>query len=277
MATKKIPNIAILSTKGGVGKSTLSFEIVAPYLLKLGHIPEVRLLDDCNEDEADYFNTSLNINRIAVGGEGALTNNVYKAIELGDQGVVIDVGGNVTCNAFINALAANEDYVDEIDLFIIPINNNGSTIKNAINTINLFKDKQRLKSALGRIAIAINQCDFGATEEDLRESYYNAFDIIDKDNLKWIAVNAMNRIENLTQLFGLTSYEVAQQKAELMPAITEEFRALIQQNRAGELVTEEQQKHFTETRRKRSELTKNEDIHTVSVNSAFAQLDSILK
>lgn len=276
---KKAPNFVVLSTKGGVGKSVISLEVVAPYLLKMGYAPEVRLLNDYNHDESDYENTDLNIVRVNVGSEKDLANNMHNAIEFGDEAVVIDVGGNKTCKVFVSALALNENHLDDIDLFIIPINDNAGAVKNAIDTIKLFEAEPLLKNAASKIVIAINQTAFNSKESDLRKRYYNVFsDLIDVYNLKWFSINNMDGLDNFTQIFGLTSYEVHTHTNELKESTLDELQDLTTRIRANELDAADGLLKLASIRRKRIELKKNTpQSYYVSIDSAFKQLDEILK
>lgn len=192
MNTKKdkAPNFAILTTKGGTGKTFIATDVIAPHLLNLGHNPVVRTFDDHNH-YAPRTDSKIKFERVTVGTQQKDTNfNFYKAIEMGDEGIVIDVGGNTTCNTFIDALDANEDYVKEIDFFVIPVNNNTTAVTSAESTINTLLSKPRLAANLdGKIVIALNECKDSEQLESLKERYSSAFEtLINPHGLKWIAV-----------------------------------------------------------------------------------------
>lgn len=274
--SKNIKNIAVLSTKGGVGKSVISAEVAAAYLASQGHKPTIRLLDDFNADDANYTDTAISFKRVAVESAEKLSDNFRHVIDTGETGVVIDVGGNKTTAAFIEALAFNDLALSDLDLLIIPVADNGISITNALSTLDLFQEHETLLDAgiVSKIAICINRVT-DTDEEHLREHYFRVFEeLIEPHNLAWLAVENLYGIETLSFLFKKTSYEVTQETSEWNEKLTEAILELAPKDRAGEL-TEEEQIYLTRVSRQRRMLVQNKSRFKPAIEAAFSKLNAL--
>lgn len=274
--SKNIKNIAVLSTKGGVGKSVISAEVAAAYLSSKGHQPTIRLLDDFNADDANYTDTAISFERVAVKNAKELSENFRQAIDTGETGVVIDVGGNKTTEAFIEALDLNDLALNDLDLFIIPVADNGISITNALSTLELIQEQESLTDAgiMEKIAICINRVT-DTDEDHLRERYFRVFDeLIDLHNLAWFAVENLDGIENLSFLFEKTSYEVTQETSEWNEKLTEIIQELAPKDRAGEL-SQEEQAYLTKVSRQRRMMKVNKSRFKPAIEAAFAKLNAL--
>lgn len=275
-AKNTIKNIAVLSTKGGVGKSKISIEVAAAYLASKGHQPTIRLLDDHNADDANYTDTSISFERVAVESAQKLSDNFRQAIDTGETGVVIDVGGNKTTTAFIEALSFNDIALRDLDLLIIPVADNDISITNALSTLDLFKEHETLLDAgvLSKIVICINRV-IEIDEEHLREDYFRVFEeLIEPHNLAWFAVENLHGIGTLSFLFNKTSYEVTQESSAWNEKLTEAILELAPKERAGELSPEEQI-YLTRVVRQRRMLNQNKSRFKPAIEAAFAKLDKL--
>lgn len=275
-AKNTIKNIAVLSTKGGVGKSVISAEVAAAYLASQGHQPTIRLLDDFNADDANYTDTDIRFQRVPVESAQKLSDIFHQAIDTGETGVVIDVGGNKTTEAFIEALDINDIALSDLDLLIIPVADNGISITNALSTLDLIQQHESLLDAgiLSKIAICINRV-IDTEEDHLREHYFRVFEeLIEPHNLAWFTVENLYGIETLSFLFAKTSYEVTQETSEWNEKLIEAIQELAPKDRAGEL-SEEEQIYLTKVRRMRRMLNINKSKFKPAIEAAFFQLNAL--
>ena len=127
--------IIVLNAKGGVGKSTISMQVVVPYLYTRSGQKVVSYyeFDDENEDSKSFINSKLvNPTQIRV-----LDNNLRDIITdiiLQDESICIDVGANKTTTYFISSLI-DSGMIDAVDLIIIPLSDGEL---DSINAIELY-------------------------------------------------------------------------------------------------------------------------------------------
>jgi len=126
--------IIVLNSKGGVGKSTTSTQILAPYLyIKNGQNDKVNLIefDDENEDSLSFQDSEiLTPKRVKIEGndlDSALTDNV-----LDFDNVVLDIGGNKTTTFVINSLI-DSGIINAFDLIVIPLTDGEQDAVNVIS------------------------------------------------------------------------------------------------------------------------------------------------
>ena len=95
--------IIIPQTKGGVGKSTLAMQVIAPYLFKK-HGKKITYIeiDDENNDSESFHRTDI------VNKRMLRTNKISQLDELmlmdDNQEVIVDVGGNKTSSIVLNEI-----------------------------------------------------------------------------------------------------------------------------------------------------------------------------
>lgn len=96
--------IAVINTKGGVGKSTVSMQLVVPYLYQKHHAPVSFFeFDDENEDSISFEKSRLVwLERIVVQGRDL--REELREILLLENNIVIDVGANKTATSVLDAL-----------------------------------------------------------------------------------------------------------------------------------------------------------------------------
>ena len=95
--------IIIPQTKGGVGKSTLAMQVIAPYLFKK-HGKKITYIeiDDENNDSESFHRTDI------VNKRMLRTNKISQLDELmlmdDNHEVIVDVGGNKTSSIVLNEI-----------------------------------------------------------------------------------------------------------------------------------------------------------------------------
>jgi hypothetical protein len=128
--------IIIPQTKGGVGKSTVAMQIIAPFLYKK-HGKKVTYIeiDDENNDSKSFTRTDI-VNKRMLG-----TNKLTELDELiltdDNHEVIIDVGGNKTSSLVLDEIKKIGTYNNV--KWIIPLGDGELDGKNAIATMNKIR------------------------------------------------------------------------------------------------------------------------------------------
>ncbi len=161
--------IIIPQTKGGVGKSTVAMQVIAPYLFKK-HGKKITYIeiDDENNDSESFTQTEI-VNKRMLG-----TNKLTQLDELilmdDNHEIIVDVGGNKT-----SALVLDE--IKKIGSFgnikwIIPLGDGELDGKNAISTMKKIKKIE--KNSEANVIFALNRAISMETEY-IEEQFINFF------------------------------------------------------------------------------------------------------
>lgn len=132
-------NIAIINTKGGVGKSTLSFHIL-PYLLRNKEFQIIEI-DDNNDTSLSFSNSGLLKEIVSCDisqGTQKLEELVIENMLNEEKITIIDSGGGNDSKAVISSLISQNLAKDT--LFIIPYFADFSQLKNLFESVELVKD-----------------------------------------------------------------------------------------------------------------------------------------
>jgi len=150
--------IIIPQTKGGVGKSTVAMQVIAPYLYKK-HGKKITYIeiDDENNDSQSFTRTQIVEKRMLS------TNKLKELDELilmdDNHEVIVDVGGNKTSSYVLEEIAKVGTFGNV--KWIVPMGDGELDGKNAIATMKKLKkiennSQDNLLFALNR-AISIDQ------------------------------------------------------------------------------------------------------------------------
>jgi cellulose biosynthesis protein BcsQ len=137
-----VSKIVVLNAKGGVGKSTISMQVVVPYLYTRSQNSIVNYyeFDDENEDSKSFINSKL-VSSTQVKVVESNLREVIADIVLKDESMCIDVGANKTTNYFVSSLI-DSGMVDAIDLIIIPLADGELDAINAVELYYKIKESQ---------------------------------------------------------------------------------------------------------------------------------------
>ncbi len=127
--------IVVLNAKGGVGKSTISMQVIVPYLYTRNgnRVVNYYEFDDENEDSKSFINSKLvNSKQIKVSEKNL--RDPITDIVLKEEAMCIDVGANKTTTYFVSSLI-DSGMIDAIDLIVIPLSDGEL---DAINAIELY-------------------------------------------------------------------------------------------------------------------------------------------
>ncbi len=209
--------IIVLNSKGGVGKSTTSTQILAPFLyIKNGQNDKVNLIefDDENEDNKSFENSEiLTPKRVKIEGndlDSALTDHV-----LDHENLVLDIGGNKTTTYVIDSLI-NSGIINAFDLVVIPLTDGEQDAVNAINVYKKIREHNQESKIIFALSRVNNSYDlemqfldfFGDKKgrlddrigliEQIAEQDRNIIKIVDSDVIKY------------SRVFGITAFELSQ-------------------------------------------------------------------
>jgi len=120
MNTKKL-KIAIISSKGGVGKSTASMQLITPYLFEKNNKEPITHyeFDDENNDSSSYAASSLS-KRNQLSVSSPLLREKLAEIFAKDETICLDIGANKTTMTLIDALS-DSGMINFLDLVVIPM------------------------------------------------------------------------------------------------------------------------------------------------------------
>ena len=112
--------IMIVSSKGGVGKSTVSMQLIAPYLYdKSNEVVSFYEFDDENNDSLSYGASQLTKREIVEVHSNILRERLMDICTI-DENACLDIGGNKTTTMVLDALN-DTGMVHYIDLAVIPL------------------------------------------------------------------------------------------------------------------------------------------------------------
>lgn len=124
--------VLILNSKGGVGKSTVGMQVIAPYIYEKWQTKALFVeLDDENDDVKAFEQSSL-IDGLKLAVTGELRDKVTDIL-LGDRHTIIDVGANKTATQTLHALC-DTGIIHAVNLIVIPLMDGEQDASNAAMT-----------------------------------------------------------------------------------------------------------------------------------------------
>jgi len=258
--------VLVVSSKGGVGKSTVSMQIVAPYLYEKNNKQPISFyeFDDENVDSLSYGASNLT-NREVIDVEDFIIMEKFIEILSKDEFACIDVGGNKSTSLCLNTIS-DCGMVSEIDLAIIPLLDGEQDAINAKKTYDRLKELDKninIVFALNRVKNQkFVQYQFDSFFGDIREIFDDSDAIINFIEKKdqFICVED-NDVVKYSRKFGMTIYEIAFQNRDFIS----EFKD----------ASEEKQKKLIAF--KNYVYQHGKKYYENTLKSCFEKLDSIIK
>ncbi len=161
--------IIIPQTKGGVGKSTVAMQVIAPYLYKR-HGKKITYIeiDDENNDSQSFTRTQI------VNKKMLKTNNITQLDEMilmdDNHEVIVDVGGNKTSTLVLEEIAKVGSF-NNIK-WIVPMGDGELDGKNAIATMKKLRKIER--NSTDNLFFALNRA-ISSEQDYLEEQFINFF------------------------------------------------------------------------------------------------------
>ena len=210
---QKFYKIAVINTKGGVGKSTVSMQLVVPYLYQKFHQPiSFFEFDDENEDSISFGKSRLVwLERVEVRGKDL--REELREILLLENHIVMDVGANKTAVYVLDSLI-DSGMVYMLDLVVIPL------MDGELDAISALTIYQKLKNANPKIKtiFALNRWN---ESRDLELQFdiflgdkYGFFgtkgviNYIDEKDRNYVVLSDSDAIK-YSRAFGITLWEFA--------------------------------------------------------------------
>ncbi len=210
--------VLVVSSKGGVGKSTVSMQVVAPYLFEKNKAKAVSFyeFDDENIDSLSYGGSQIS-KRESIEVEEYVIMDKLLDILSADEYTCIDVGGNKSTTLCLDTLN-DTGMINQIDLAIIPLLDGE---QDAINAKKVYRRLKELDPSV-KVVFALNrakskkyvQHQFDNFFGDVR-GIFNDEDalihILDEDEKEnYISIEDSDVIK-YSRKFGMTIYEIAAQ------------------------------------------------------------------
>ena len=135
---QKYYKIAVINTKGGVGKSTISMQLLVPYLYQKFNTPiSFFEFDDENEDSISFEKSRLVwLEKVKVSGQDL--REELREIMLLENHVVMDVGANKTAVYVLDSLIES-GMIYALDAVIIPLMDGELDATSAVNIYQKIK------------------------------------------------------------------------------------------------------------------------------------------
>ncbi|BCD68412.1 ParA family protein [Nitratiruptor sp. YY09-18] len=216
---QKIYKVAVINTKGGVGKSTISMQLIAPYLYQKSQNPVSFFeFDDENEDSISFEKSKLVwLERIGVAGQDL--REELRDILLLENNIVMDIGANKTAVYIMDALV-DSGMIYALDAVVIPLMDGELDATSALNIY------QRMKNANPDIKtiFALNRWNETRELESQFDIFlgdkYGFFDTkglinyVDEKDRNYLVLADSDAIK-YSRAFGLTLWEFAKEPMDI--------------------------------------------------------------
>ncbi|MEN4054039.1 ParA family protein [Sulfurimonas sp. NWX79] len=218
--------IAVISSKGGVGKSTISMQLILPYIFEKNgnQIVSHYEFDDENNDSSSYGASSLS-KRKQVSVASPLLREELAEIFAKDESLCLDIGANKTTMTLIEALSES-GMIHFLDLVVIPMLDGEQDAVNASFIYSVLKGNNpdlKFVFALNRVkSVEYVKHQFENYFGDVRGIFKNINAVVDnlfeedKDNY---LLMLDDEIIKYSRRFGLTIYEMSQQDRDFIGAL----------------------------------------------------------
>ena len=223
MSENKYCKIIVISSKGGVGKSTIAMQLIAPYLYERSGNNAVSFyeFDDENSDARSY-GASILTKRDTIGVDSIILKEELTTILSKNENACLDIGGNKTTTMVLNALDES-GMIHFVDLAVIPLLDGEQDGINAIIIYTMLKDIRPDLKFIFILNKAKNsryikyQFDnfFGDVRGILSDRYAIKNYLFPEDSLSYIAM-LDDDIIKFSRRFGLTIYEIAKMKKDFV-------------------------------------------------------------
>jgi len=208
--------IIVVSSKGGVGKSTVSMQLIAPFLYEQNDMQKVSFyeFDDENSDCLSYGGSKLT-NRVIAEVSSPILREDLTNIFSKDETACFDIGGNKTTSLVLDAFDES-GMIHFVDLVVVPLLDGEQDGINAIIAYSILKG---MRSDL-KFVFVLNRCK---NHRYVKYQFDNFFGDIrgifeDNNSVKNCLVDTNDEqyiimldddIIKYSRRFGLTIYEIA--------------------------------------------------------------------
>lgn len=270
MNTRKL-KVAVISSKGGVGKSTISMQLLTPYLYEKNNFEPIYHyeFDDENNDSSSYAASQLSIRNQLNVSSPLLRENLADIFSQ-DEAICLDIGANKTTMTLIEELN-NSGMINFLDFVVIPMLDgeqdgiNASFIYSVLKgynpdlkfifVLNRVKDMEYIKYQFENY--------FGDERGIFKNINAVVDNLFDEDKENYISI-LDDEIIKYSRRFGLTVYEMAR--------LEKDFIAELKNLKQGDTKTFEVKLLSFKNYIAKSSKSYDEEI----LNVAFKSMDKIL-
>jgi len=220
----------VLNSKGGVGKSTTSMQILAPFLFwKNGQNEKINLIefDDENSDSKSFFNSDIVLTkRYKIDGNDI--DSTLTDIVLENNNLIVDVGGNKTTTYILNSLK-DTNIISVFDCVVIPLTDGEQDAINAIKVYTKIREVNKeikIIFILSRVNKSYNlEVQFLDFFGDLKGRIDNRKGLIEKvqESDRNIIKIEDNESIKISRAFGVTAFELARQDLDVLKAKMKQY------------------------------------------------------
>jgi hypothetical protein len=228
--------IAVISTKGGVGKSTITMQLVTPYLYEKNAKNPISYyeFDDENHDSSSFGDSKLS-NRRQIDVSSPLLNDELSEIFAKDEIMCLDIGANKTAMILINALS-DTGMINFLDLVLIPMldgEQDGINASYIYTTLKWINPNLKIAFVLNRVKkLDYAKYQFENYFGDIRGIFKNINSVSDNlfggDEENYILM-LDDEVIKYSRRFGLSVYEIAEQKRDFITEIKDSLADLSKQ------------------------------------------------
>jgi len=198
----------ILNTKGGVGKTTITQQIVAPYLYDTtNEIVEVFEIDNNNKSDSLKDSVIMNIVSINTQKGSEIIKDKFFEVIADDKDVVVDAGGGEDTKEVLQVIKDLE-LTDEV-IFFIPVLKNQANIKNVADTYKLIREWNKNSKIFFVLNMFSNDKDFVYFFGDEKLSIEGIYSVISKDeNADILKIKNTRTFDLVENQLHKTTYEI---------------------------------------------------------------------
>jgi hypothetical protein len=218
--------IMVVSSKGGVGKSTISMQLIAPYLYIHNEKKPVRFYecDDENSDSLSFGASNLIDRKLLKVDVPILREELHEIFSKPDF-TCIDIGGNKSTTMVLDAMDLS-GAIHFVDLAVIPILDGE---QDAINASVVYSQIKSMNPDI-KFLFVLNRCKnerfleyqfenyFGDIRGIFNEKYAVKNYLFDEDKNNYVAF-LDDEVVKYSRKFGLTVYEIAKQQRDFIPEL----------------------------------------------------------
>jgi len=232
MREKKL-KIAVMSSKGGVGKSTISMQLVIPYLFQKNGYKNVYHyeFDDENHDSANFWASEISYRKQIKVASPILREELAQIFSQ-DVHTCLDIGANKTTMSVIDALN-DSGMVNFLDLVVIPLldgEQDGINASFIYSVLKGYNPNLKFAFVLNRVKdMEYAHYQFENYFGDTRGIFKNINAVVDnlfeEDKENYILMFD-DEIIKYSRRFGLTIYEINRQKKDFIQALKSSLSTL---------------------------------------------------
>jgi len=220
---KKYTKILSISSKGGVGKSTIAMQIVTPYLYVHNDKQPIKYyeFDDENQDYLSFGDSNLSVRKSVSVDDNFLRDEITEIFSK-NESVCVDIGGNKTTALALKAFR-DSGMINLIDLVIIPIldgEQDGINASMVYNTLKHLNPDIKVLFILNKVKnlkkIKYQFENYFGDPRGIFNKKYALKTYLNDNDFENYAVMLDDDVIKYSRRFGLTIYEIAKQERDFV-------------------------------------------------------------